>query len=84
MRTTVAIDDNVLAAAKRRARERGITLGAVIEDALRGSLAHGRPVERPPIPVFREGTGVRRGIDVASNRALLEALDGDSRLDDLR
>lgn len=84
MRTTVAIDDNVLAAAKRRARERGLSLGAVIEDALRASLAPGRPAERPPIPVFREGTGVRAGVDATSNRALLEAFDGDSPVDDLR
>ena len=83
MRTTVAIDDNLLAAAKRRARERGVSLGAVIEDALRATMARGRPAERPAIPVFRGGTGVRPGIDVTSNRALLEALDADQALDDL-
>ena len=84
MRTTIAVDDNILAAAKRRARERGVSLGAVIEDALRAALARGREADRPPIPVFRGGTGVRPGIDVTSNRALLEALDADRPLDDLR
>jgi len=39
MRTTLSVDDNLLAAAKRRARERGQTLGRVIEDALRRELA---------------------------------------------
>jgi hypothetical protein len=84
MRTTIAVDDNILAAAKRRARERGVSLGAVIEDALRAALARGREADRPPIPVFRGGTGVRPGIDVTSSRALLEALDADRPLDDLR
>lgn len=84
MRTTIAVDDNILAAAKRRARERGVSLGAVIEDALRAALARGREADRPVIPVFRGGTGVRPGIDVTSNRALLEALDADRPLDDLR
>ncbi|MGH9261853.1 MAG: ribbon-helix-helix protein, CopG family, partial [Acidimicrobiales bacterium] len=84
MRTTIAVDDNVLAAAKRRARERGVSLGAVIEDALRAALARGPDADRPAIPVFRGGTGVRPGIDVTSNRALLEALDADRPLDDLR
>jgi Ribbon-helix-helix protein, copG family len=84
MRTTIAVDDNILAAAKRRARERGVSLGAVVEDALRAALARGREADRPAIPVFRGGTGVRPGIDVTSNRALLEALDADRPLDDLR
>lgn len=84
MRTTVAIDDQLLTGAKRRARERGQTLGEVVEDALRRELstrAGGAPAE---IPVFRGGGGVRPGIDVTSNRALREALDTELDLNDLR
>lgn len=84
MRTTVALDDNILLAAKRRAREQGVTLGRVIEDALRVALARDRRAERPAVPVFRGGTGVRPGLDVTSNRALLEALDADRSPDDIR
>ena len=84
MRTTIAVDDNVLAEAKRRSRERGVSLGDFVEDALRAMLARTRPVDRPSIPVFREGTGVRAGIDATSNRALLEALDDGRALDELR
>ncbi|MFP3899590.1 MAG: CopG family transcriptional regulator [Acidimicrobiia bacterium] len=84
MRTTVAVDDNLLAAAKQRAHERGVSLGTVIEDALRATLMRAPQRERPAIPVFREGTGVRPGIDVTSTRALLEALDADRALDELR
>jgi len=76
MRTTVSISDELLAAAKVRARQRGQSLGSVIEDALRRELAaiqDRRP--RPKVPVFDGGTGPRPGIDLTSNRALHEVLD---------
>lgn len=85
VRTTVAIDDRLLAAAKRRARQRGLTLGQLVEEALRAELA-GIPAEaeRPSIPVFIGGTGLRPGIDATSNRALYEALDEGNPLEQLR
>ena len=76
MRTTVSISDELLTAAKRRARQQGRTLGALVDAALRRELAQPvTPHERPPVPVFRGGTGPRPGIDLRSNRALHEALD---------
>jgi Arc/MetJ family transcription regulator len=84
MRTTVAVDDNLLIAARRRARDRGQTLGQVVEDALRHELA--APVEAEPVvvPVFRGGGGPLPGVDLASNRALREAMDQGLELDALR
>lgn len=82
MRTTVAIDDELLDAAKRRARSRGRTLGQLIEAALRRELAvAAEEGDRPPVPVFRAGTGPRPGLDLTSNRALHEALDEGLDLD---
>lgn len=82
MRTTVSISDELLAAARRRAAERGHTLGQVIEAALRRDLAvPEQRGERPAVPVFRGGTGPRPGIDLTSNRALAEALDDGRELD---
>jgi hypothetical protein len=76
MRTTIAIPDELLTAAKRRARESGKTLGQIVEAALRRELASQSPKETPPpVPVFRGGTGPRPGIDLTSNRALYETLD---------
>lgn len=84
MRTTVSISDDLLAAAKRRARERGQTLGEVVDAALRRELAQpDQPVPRP-VPVFRGGTGPRPGIDLTSNRAVHEALDEGLELDTRR
>jgi len=65
MRTTVSISDELLAAARARARERGQTLGEVVEAALRRELSDaGQRGERPAVPVFRGGTGPRPGIDL--------------------
>jgi hypothetical protein len=85
MRTTVTLDDNLLATAKRIARRRGVALGRVIEDALRLAFARGAATgDRPAIPVFTGGTGPRPGVDLTSNRALYEALDEGQALDQLR
>ena len=82
MRTTVSISDELLAAAKRRARERGQTLGDLVDAALRRELsATDRPADGPAVPVFRGGTGPRPGIDLRSSRALHEALDDGLELD---
>ncbi len=85
MRTTVSISDDLLVAAKARARETGQSLGAVLEAALRRELAH-RPAERERtvVPVFRGGTGPRPGLDLSSNAAIHEALDDGVALDDRR
>lgn len=76
MRTTIALPDQLLKSAKREARVRGLTLGRLVEAALRRELSRASvPMSAPAVPVFRGGNGVRPGIDVTSNRALLEALD---------
>ena len=85
MRTTISISDELLAAAKRRASERGQTLGAFVDGALQRELSDPRaPREAPAVPVFRGGTGPRPGIDLSSNRAMLEALDDGVELEDRR
>jgi hypothetical protein len=85
MRTTVSISDELLAAAKRLAEERGVTLGAVLDAALRRELSLPKQrVHRTPVPVFRGGTGPAPGVDLDSNRALSEILDEGLPLDKLR
>lgn len=84
MRTTLAIDDHLLDAAKRRAHERGKTLGQIVEDALRVELSRPEEAEGPPIPVSRRGGGFKPGIDPTSNRSMREALDAGLPLDRLR
>jgi hypothetical protein len=85
MRTTISIDDNLLRSAKRRARREGLTLGQLIEEALRRELSHrANASSGPAIPVFEGGGGVRPGVDLSSNRALLEALDEGQAVEQMR
>lgn len=85
MRTTISIHDELLKSAKLRARERGVTLGQLVEDGLRRELApRDEPAERVPIPVFRGGNGLQPGVDITSNRAIYELLDEGVELDKRR
>jgi hypothetical protein len=84
MRTTVAVDDHLLDAAKRRARERGQTLGQVVEAALRRELAEPAAAAPIEVPVFHGSGGPLPGIDLRSNRALRERLEEGMEMSRLR
>jgi hypothetical protein len=76
MRTTIKIDDALLAEAKQRAASSGRTLNAVVEDALRETFARrvNQEVDRPGLPVFR-GSRLMPGIDLDDSAALLESME---------
>jgi len=76
MKTTIEIDDRLLARARRHASARGMTLRAVVEEALRARLA-AKPEARARYsfspPTVR---GSRPpAIDVADRNALYDLLD---------
>jgi hypothetical protein len=75
MKTTLNLDEELLAHAKRRATERGVTLTHVIEEALRGLLLG--PARPPP---FRLQLPTLRGdrpppVDPADRDALYELME---------
>lgn len=77
MRTTIRLDDHLLAQAKRQAAETGRTLTAVLEDALRESLAR-RAAQAKAKPVRLKtvkGDGVRAGVNLDDGAALLNLMD---------
>jgi hypothetical protein len=76
MRTTIRLDDELLTRAKHAALERGTTLTALIEDALRRALAPGAPapVDAVRLPSFR-GDGLQPGVDLDDMASLLDLLD---------
>jgi hypothetical protein len=76
MRTTISIDDSLLAQAKQVAALTGRSLAAVVEDALRESLSRRREHERRAVelPVFGEG-GVQAGVDLDDSAALVELME---------
>lgn len=76
MRTTIRIDDELLARAKARAAENRTSLNAVIEDALRASLNR-QPERAKPggrLPTMK-GRGLRPGVNLNSNAELLDLMD---------
>ena len=77
MRTTIRLDDHLLAEAKERAARQGVTLAAVIEQALRESL--GRHQEHRPnlpakLPTWGHG-GLRPGVDLDDSASLLDSME---------
>jgi hypothetical protein len=78
MRTTIRIDDHLLAEAKEAAARRGSTLTALIEDALRQALrtSAASTRERIPLPVHRGGR-LRPGVDLDDSAALLDLMEED-------
>jgi hypothetical protein len=83
MRTTINIDDALLAEAKQVAARTGRSLAAVVEDALRESLhrRHRTARRRAELPEFGEG-GVQPGVDLDDSAALLDLMERDDRAAD--
>jgi hypothetical protein len=74
MKTTLVIDDTVMARLRREAAQQGRTISDLVEAALRSFLekdpARGA---LPPLPVF-DGGGTY--VDVADRQALYQAMEG--------
>ena len=75
MRTTIRLDDELLAEAKALAARTRRTLTRVIEDALRQSLAQrtDAAASSSPLPTFA-GRGVRPGVDLDDSAGLLDVM----------
>lgn len=76
MRTTVRLNDDLLAAAKQRAASEHTTLTALIEDSLRRTLASrpARNIERFTIRPFGEAK-THPGVDLDDSAALRDLMD---------
>ena len=79
MRTTIRLDDDLLAEAREIAAESQKNLSTFIEDALRAAIARAREresSERGPLdlPTFGEG-GLQPGVDLDLSIALVDPVD---------
>jgi plasmid stability protein len=75
MKTTLNIDDTVMAQLRREAARQGRTMSELVEAALRLLFTSRRqqPVELPPLPSFRSGGHL---VDIADREALYQAMEG--------
>lgn len=84
MRTTIRLDDRLLAEVKQFAGRTGRTFTAVVEDALRETLARGRKPKAKRalmrLPTFR-GNGLLPGVDLDDSAALLDLMEASRDLD---
>ena len=77
MRTTITIDEQLLAEAKEAAARSGRTLNAVVEDALRAALSRRddqRRTGRPALPTFK-GSKLQPGVDLDDSAGLLDLME---------
>lgn len=74
MKTTLVIDDRVMARLKRESARTGRTMSELVEAALRRLLqAQPETVELPPLPSFTSGGAL---VDIADREALYRAMEG--------
>ncbi len=81
MKTTLDINDQLLADAKALAAQQRTTLTRLIEEGLMLRLraqAAGKARAKLRLPVFKGRGGLMQGIDPLSNKALLDALGDDA------
>jgi hypothetical protein len=80
MKTTLDLNDQLLADAKALAARKRTTLTRLIEEGLHMRLrAHAAPRRgKLRLPVFKGRGGLVEGVDPLSNKSLLEALGDDA------
>jgi hypothetical protein len=82
MKTTLDLDDDLLARAKALAARERTSLTALIEEGLRLRLRSRRRAQgRPPpnrLAIYQGRGGLVTNVDPLSNRSLLEAADDDA------
>jgi len=72
MKTTLNIDDSVMALLKREAARRGCTMSELVESALRLlPRSQKKRGELPPLPTFKSGGPL---VDIADRDALYHAI----------
>ena len=81
MKTTLDINDSLLANAKALAARQRTSLTRLIEEGLQLRLRSSLPAIRSgkrKIPVFKGRGGLVAGLNPCSNKAMLDAADNDS------
>ena len=74
MKTTLNIDDTVMAQLKREAARQKRTMSELVETALRGLFRSQRKrLDVPPLPTFHSGGTL---VDIADRDALHQAMEG--------
>ena len=80
MKTTLDINDALLAKAKTLAARQRISLTRLIEEGLQLRMRSARPAAKPPrrkLPVFKGRGGMVADVNPLSNKALMDVLSAE-------
>ena len=80
MRTTISLDDGLASDLKRRAREAGLSVSALVEHLLRAALTVPPRAARPPrfrLPTVKGG-GLRPGVELDRMAKIVDDEDAES------
>ena len=76
MRTTINLDDHLLADLKQFAAKTGRTMTSIIEDAIRRAILPQKPAARKRIRLtVVDGRGPRPGVDLDDSASLVDLMD---------
>ena len=78
MKTTLDIDEVLLARAEARAMQEGKTLSRLVEEGLRLRLSRHALRYQPALAIHGGRGGLVRGVDPLSNRAMFETAREDT------
>jgi hypothetical protein len=76
MKTTLVLDDALVERVRQRARERGVSMSSIVEEAIFKLLSEQPPAHRAephPLPRYRLGEFL---VDIADRDALYDTMDG--------
>ncbi len=78
IRTTVALDEDVLERVKQESRTRGVPFRQTLNDVLRSGLVAGSATVPRRLRITAKNMGVRPGLNYDSVAALLEIGEGEA------
>ena len=74
MKTTLVLDDALVEQVRQRARERGVSMSSIVEEAIVRMLTEKATSDQPPLelPSFNSGGYL---VDITDRNAMYDALD---------
>lgn len=74
MKTTLVLDDALVDRVRERAKERGVSMSSIVEEAIVRMLTEKAPPNHPPLelPSFNSGGYL---VDITDRNAMYDALD---------
>ena len=79
MKTTLVLDDALVERVRQRAKERGVSMSSIVEEAIFRMLTEQATADHPPLdlPSFNSGGYL---VDITDRNAMYDALDDPTQM----